>query len=62
MGSFVVGLITEFLLIIYFLSNEKLELICSYNEMGDWALYDTGESGIFSSEVVGVGALYSYGN
>lgn len=62
MGSFIIGLIAELLLVIYLLLNEKLELIYSYNEIGDWAIYDTGESGIFSSEVVGVGALYSYGN
>nr|QEI26185.1 NADH dehydrogenase subunit 6 [Nyctalus noctula]QEI26263.1 NADH dehydrogenase subunit 6 [Nyctalus noctula]UOU84855.1 NADH dehydrogenase subunit 6 [Eptesicus serotinus] len=62
MGSFIIGLIAELLLVMYLLLNEKLELIYSYNEMGDWAIYDTGESGIFSSEVVGVGALYSYGN
>nr|YP_010248103.1 NADH dehydrogenase subunit 6 [Nyctalus aviator]QTK15955.1 NADH dehydrogenase subunit 6 [Nyctalus aviator] len=62
MGSFIVGLIVELLLVMYLLLNEKMELIWSYNEMGDWAVYDTGESGIFSFEVVGVGALYSYGN
>lgn len=62
MGSFVVGLIAEILLVIYLLLDEKLELVYVYNEMGDWAVYDTGESGIFSSEAVGVGALYSYGN
>nr|YP_009228280.1 NADH dehydrogenase subunit 6 [Pipistrellus coromandra]AKL78841.1 NADH dehydrogenase subunit 6 [Pipistrellus coromandra] len=62
MGSFIVGLIVEFLLIAYMLVGEKLELIYEFNEMGDWAVYDTGESGIFSSEIVGVGALYSYGN
>nr|QEI26354.1 NADH dehydrogenase subunit 6 [Pipistrellus pygmaeus] len=62
MGSFVVGLVVEFLLVVYVLLDEKLGLVCDYNEMGDWAIYDTGESGVFSSEVVGVGALYSYGN
>lgn len=62
MGSFAVGLVVEFLLVVYVLLGEKLELVHDYNEMGDWAVYDTGESGIFSSEVVGVGALYSYGN
>nr|YP_009144150.1 NADH dehydrogenase subunit 6 [Nyctalus noctula]YP_009564184.1 NADH dehydrogenase subunit 6 [Nyctalus plancyi]AKG50078.1 NADH dehydrogenase subunit 6 [Nyctalus noctula]QAX91548.1 NADH dehydrogenase subunit 6 [Nyctalus plancyi] len=62
MGSFVVGLIVEFLLIMYSLLDEKLELISSYNETGDWAICDAGELGVFSSEIVGVGALYSYGN
>lgn len=62
MGSFVVGLIVELLLVIYVLLDEKLELVCDCSEIGDWAIYDTGESGVFSSEVVGVGALYSYGN
>lgn len=62
MGSFVVGLVVEFLLIIYVMVNGKLELICEFNNIGDWAVYDVDNTGIFSSEVIGVGALYSYGN
>lgn len=35
MGSFVVGLVVEFLLIIYVMVNGKLELICEFNNIGD---------------------------
>lgn len=35
MGSFVVGLVVEFLLIIYIMVNGKLDLVCEFNNMGD---------------------------
>ena len=62
LGSFIVGLIVEFLLVIYVLVSEKLGVIYEFNEMGDWVVCDTGEVDIFSSEIIGIGALYSYGN
>lgn len=61
--SSIIGLIVEILLVVYVFISEKLEVICEFNEIGGWAIYDTsGEVGLISSEVVGVGALYSYGN
>nr|YP_009442649.1 NADH dehydrogenase subunit 6 [Myotis riparius]ATO90427.1 NADH dehydrogenase subunit 6 [Myotis riparius] len=62
LGSFVVGLFMEFLLVLYVLAGEKLEVIFEFNEVGDWAIYDTGDWGVFSKESMGVAALYSYGN
>nr|YP_010965079.1 NADH dehydrogenase subunit 6 [Rhogeessa genowaysi]WNM91076.1 NADH dehydrogenase subunit 6 [Rhogeessa genowaysi] len=62
LGSFIVGLIMEFLLVMYVLVGEDLELVYEFSEVGDWAIYDTGGSGFFSEEAVGVAALYSYGN
>ena len=31
------------------------------NGLGDWVIYDTGDSGFFSEEAIGIAALYSYG-
>nr|YP_009442662.1 NADH dehydrogenase subunit 6 [Myotis nigricans]ATO90440.1 NADH dehydrogenase subunit 6 [Myotis nigricans] len=61
-GSFIVGLFMEFLLVLYVLVGEKLEVAFEFNEVGDWAIYDTGDWGVFSKESMGVAALYSYGN
>ena len=32
-----------------------------FNGLGDWVIYDTGDSGFFSEEAMGIAALYSYG-
>lgn len=62
LGSFVIGLIIEFILVIYVLVGEKLEVVLGFNEIGDWAVYDVGDFGVFTKESIGVAALYSYGN
>nr|ATO90375.1 NADH dehydrogenase subunit 6 [Myotis vivesi] len=62
LGSFVVGLVMELLLVLYMLIGEKFEMVFEFNEVGDWAVYDTGDFGMFSKESVGVAALYSYGS
>nr|YP_009243544.1 NADH dehydrogenase subunit 6 [Myotis lucifugus]AKG50091.1 NADH dehydrogenase subunit 6 [Myotis lucifugus] len=62
LGSFVVGLLMEFLLVLYVLVGEELKVVFEFNEIGDWAIYDTGDSGVFTKESMGVAALYSYGN
>nr|YP_009589346.1 NADH dehydrogenase subunit 6 [Myotis frater]QBL75919.1 NADH dehydrogenase subunit 6 [Myotis frater] len=62
LGSFVVGLVMEFLLILYVLVVEKLDVIFEFNEIGDWAIYDMGDFGMSAKESMGVAALYSYGN
>nr|YP_009906156.1 NADH dehydrogenase subunit 6 [Myotis septentrionalis]ATO90502.1 NADH dehydrogenase subunit 6 [Myotis septentrionalis]QLH57555.1 NADH dehydrogenase subunit 6 [Myotis septentrionalis] len=62
LGSFIIGLLMEFLLVLYVLVGEKLEVVFEFNEVGDWAIYDVGDSGVFSKESMGVAALYSYGN
>nr|YP_009442688.1 NADH dehydrogenase subunit 6 [Myotis auriculus]ATO90489.1 NADH dehydrogenase subunit 6 [Myotis auriculus] len=62
LGSFIIGLLMEFLLVLYMLVGEKLEVVFGFNEVGDWAIYDVGDFGVFSKESMGVAALYSYGN
>nr|ATO90541.1 NADH dehydrogenase subunit 6 [Myotis lucifugus] len=62
LGSFVVGLLMEFLLVLYVLVGEELKVVFEFNEIGDWAIYDTGDFGVFTKESMGVAALYSYGN
>nr|WAQ70391.1 NADH dehydrogenase subunit 6 [Myotis brandtii] len=62
LGSFVVGLLMEFLLVLYVLVGEKLEVIFEFNKVGDWAVCDTGDFEVVTKESMGVAALYSYGN
>nr|YP_009442779.1 NADH dehydrogenase subunit 6 [Myotis albescens]ATO90619.1 NADH dehydrogenase subunit 6 [Myotis albescens] len=62
LGSFIIGLLMEFLLVLYVLIGEKLEVVFEFNEVGDWATYDTGDFGVFTKESMGVAALYSYGS
>nr|YP_010133431.1 NADH dehydrogenase subunit 6 [Myotis petax]ALD15971.1 NADH dehydrogenase subunit 6 [Myotis petax]ALD15984.1 NADH dehydrogenase subunit 6 [Myotis petax]ALD15997.1 NADH dehydrogenase subunit 6 [Myotis petax]ALD16010.1 NADH dehydrogenase subunit 6 [Myotis petax] len=62
MGSFIVGLVMEFLLVLYVLVGEKLEMTFEFNEIGDWAIYDVSDFEVFTKESMGVAALYSYGN
>nr|YP_009107223.1 NADH dehydrogenase subunit 6 [Myotis davidii]AIT99542.1 NADH dehydrogenase subunit 6 [Myotis davidii] len=62
LGSFVIGLIMEFMLVTYVLVGEKLEVVLGFNEIGDWAVYDVSDFGVFTKESMGVAALYSYGN
>nr|YP_009442831.1 NADH dehydrogenase subunit 6 [Tadarida latouchei]ATP01304.1 NADH dehydrogenase subunit 6 [Tadarida latouchei]QJF46872.1 NADH dehydrogenase subunit 6 [Tadarida latouchei] len=61
LGSFLVGLVMEIMVIFSVLKDEKLEVVFEFSGMGDWVVYDTGDSGFFSKEAVGVAALYSYG-
>lgn len=62
--TFLLGLLGEIGLIGYLLLEEeniKLEVVLSFDGEGEWVIYDTGESGFFSEEAIGVAALYSYG-
>nr|NP_944735.1 NADH dehydrogenase subunit 6 [Pontoporia blainvillei]CAD88012.1 NADH6 protein [Pontoporia blainvillei] len=59
LGSFVLGLAVEFLVVGYVLGVEGET--AEFSGLGDWAVYDTGDSAIYSEEVVGIAALYSYG-
>jgi len=52
----------EFLLVLYVLVDDKLGVIFEFNDIGDWAIYDVGDFGIFTKESMGVAALYSYGS
>ena len=60
-GAFVSGLIMEFCMVYYALKEEEVEIIFKFNGLGDWVIYDTGDSGFFSEEAMGIAALYSYG-
>lgn len=62
LGSFIVGLVVEVLLIIYVLVSEKLSLASEFNKAGDWVVYNSDGVDVFSFEIIGVGALYSFGN
>nr|YP_007625378.1 NADH dehydrogenase subunit 6 [Nasua nasua]ADG22805.1 NADH dehydrogenase subunit 6 [Nasua nasua] len=61
--TFVMGLLSELLTACYILNNGEVEVdvILKFNGAGDWVIYDTGDSGFFSEEAMGIAALYSYG-
>lgn len=61
LGTFITGLLIEFLMIYYVLKDKEVEIVFKFNGMGDWVIYDTGDSGFFSEEAMGIAALYSYG-
>ena len=61
MGTFLLGLVIEFLMVFYILKDEVVEIVFKFNGLGDWVIYDTGDSGFFSEEAMGIAALYSYG-
>nr|NP_871785.1 NADH dehydrogenase subunit 6 [Mogera wogura]YP_009243317.1 NADH dehydrogenase subunit 6 [Mogera robusta]AMR35697.1 NADH dehydrogenase subunit 6 [Mogera robusta]QID76685.1 NADH dehydrogenase subunit 6 [Mogera robusta]BAC78872.1 NADH dehydrogenase subunit 6 [Mogera wogura] len=61
LSLFVLGMLTELLFVGYCISDEKLEIVLNFNGQGDWVIYDTGDSGFFSEEAMGIAALYSYG-
>lgn len=61
LGAFVTGLLMEFLIVYYVLKDKEVEIVFKFNGIGDWVIYDTGDSGFFSEEAMGIAALYSYG-
>nr|ARN58902.1 NADH dehydrogenase subunit 6 [Platygonus compressus]ARN58914.1 NADH dehydrogenase subunit 6 [Platygonus compressus]ARN58926.1 NADH dehydrogenase subunit 6 [Platygonus compressus]ARN58951.1 NADH dehydrogenase subunit 6 [Platygonus compressus]ARN58964.1 NADH dehydrogenase subunit 6 [Platygonus compressus] len=61
LGAFVTGLMMEFCMVYYVLKEEEVEIVFEFNGLGDWVIYDTGDSGFFSEEAMGIAALYSYG-
>nr|QOQ85244.1 NADH dehydrogenase subunit 6 [Phocoena dioptrica]QOQ85257.1 NADH dehydrogenase subunit 6 [Phocoena dioptrica] len=61
LGGFLLGLITEFLVVFCVLGEEEVSFVFEFNGLGDWVIYDTGDSGFFSEEAMGIAALYSYG-
>nr|UEK24926.1 NADH dehydrogenase subunit 6 [Spilogale gracilis leucoparia]UXE34926.1 NADH dehydrogenase subunit 6 [Spilogale gracilis]UXE34939.1 NADH dehydrogenase subunit 6 [Spilogale gracilis] len=58
---FIMGLMLESLAVCYILKDDDIEIVFKFNGMGDWVIYDTGDSGFFSEEAMGIAALYSYG-
>ena len=61
LGAFVTGLLMEFFMVYYVLKDKEAEVVFEFNGLGDWVIYDTGDSGFFSEEAIGIAALYSYG-
>ena len=61
LGAFITGLLIEFLMVYYVLKDKEVEIVFKFNGMRDWVIYDTGDSGFFSEEAIGIAALYSYG-
>nr|YP_007626548.1 NADH dehydrogenase subunit 6 [Potamochoerus porcus]AEP22025.1 NADH dehydrogenase subunit 6 [Potamochoerus porcus] len=61
LGVFVSGLMMELCMVCYALKEEEVKVIFEFNGLGDWVIYDTGDSGFFSEEAMGIAALYSYG-
>nr|UEK24991.1 NADH dehydrogenase subunit 6 [Conepatus leuconotus] len=59
--TFVLGMLFEFLVSCYILKEDEIEVVFKFNGVGDWVIYDTGDSGFFSEEAMGIAALYSYG-
>ena len=48
-------------MVYYVLKDKEVEIVFKFNGMGDWVIYDTGDSWFFSEEAIGIAALYSYG-
>nr|YP_010026412.1 NADH dehydrogenase subunit 6 [Phocoena spinipinnis]QOQ85036.1 NADH dehydrogenase subunit 6 [Phocoena spinipinnis]QOQ85049.1 NADH dehydrogenase subunit 6 [Phocoena spinipinnis]QOQ85062.1 NADH dehydrogenase subunit 6 [Phocoena spinipinnis]UFK29598.1 NADH dehydrogenase subunit 6 [Phocoena spinipinnis]UFK29611.1 NADH dehydrogenase subunit 6 [Phocoena spinipinnis] len=61
LGGFLLGLIAECLVVFCVLGGEEVSFVFEFNGLGDWVVYDTEGSGVFSEEVMGIAALYSYG-
>nr|AGM51421.1 NADH dehydrogenase subunit 6 [Balaenoptera physalus]AGM51499.1 NADH dehydrogenase subunit 6 [Balaenoptera physalus]AGM51538.1 NADH dehydrogenase subunit 6 [Balaenoptera physalus]AGM51616.1 NADH dehydrogenase subunit 6 [Balaenoptera physalus]AGM51668.1 NADH dehydrogenase subunit 6 [Balaenoptera physalus] len=61
LGAFVLGLVVEFLIVMYALKSGEVKIMFEFDGLGDWVVYDTGGSGVFSEEATGIAALYSYG-
>nr|YP_007626613.1 NADH dehydrogenase subunit 6 [Redunca fulvorufula]AEP22116.1 NADH dehydrogenase subunit 6 [Redunca fulvorufula] len=61
LGAFVTGMLMEFLMVWYVLKDKEVTIVFEFNGLGDWVIYDTGDSGFFSEEAMGIAALYSYG-
>ncbi|CAN0513348.1 unnamed protein product [Rangifer tarandus platyrhynchus] len=61
LGAFITGLLMEAVMVCYVLKDKEVEVVFQFNGLGDWVIYDTGDSGFFSEEAMGIAALYSYG-
>lgn len=47
-GMFLSGMLMELVMFLYVLKDEKVDIVFKFNRMvGDWVIYDTGDSGDF---------------
>nr|YP_009466898.1 NADH dehydrogenase subunit 6 [Diaemus youngi]AOS49687.1 NADH dehydrogenase subunit 6 [Diaemus youngi] len=61
LGSFVVGLIMECVLVFVMLDGGGFGVNCGFDVLGDWVVRGGGGLGVIGKEAVGVSSLYSYG-
>nr|YP_009589359.1 NADH dehydrogenase subunit 6 [Ectophylla alba]QBL75936.1 NADH dehydrogenase subunit 6 [Ectophylla alba]QZP40545.1 NADH dehydrogenase subunit 6 [Ectophylla alba] len=61
LGSFIVGVVMEFMLVFIVLKGEELNMVFKFYDLGDWVVSGESDLGFVSKEVVGVSGLYSYG-
>nr|YP_010455528.1 NADH dehydrogenase subunit 6 [Glossophaga soricina]UUA63159.1 NADH dehydrogenase subunit 6 [Glossophaga soricina] len=61
LGAFIIGVLMEFVLVFTVLKGVELDTIFEFNNLGDWAMWDTEGLAIISEEATGVAGLYSYG-
>ena len=54
LAAFITGLLSELLTACYILKDDEVEVVLKFNGMGDWAIYDTGDSGFFTEEAMGI--------
>nr|YP_537143.1 NADH dehydrogenase subunit 6 [Balaenoptera omurai]BAE91838.1 NADH6 [Balaenoptera omurai]BAE91851.1 NADH6 [Balaenoptera omurai] len=61
LGAFILGLVVELLIVAYALKSGEVKVVFEFDGLGDWVVCGTGGSEVFSEEVIGIAALYSYG-
>ena len=47
LGIFLSGLMIEFSIVFFVLKDEEVEIVFKFNGLGDWVIYNTGDSGFF---------------
>nr|APC60885.1 NADH dehydrogenase subunit 6 [Santamartamys rufodorsalis] len=60
--SLFMGVLSEFVLLYWWVKYEHIEILVDYYGMGEWVIYDVeeGSVGFFSEDPAGVAAIYSY--
>nr|WIF29587.1 NADH dehydrogenase subunit 6 [Paraechinus hypomelas] len=63
LSSLLLGCVSEFIFMAYVILGHELDLnfALDFSSEGDWVIFDSGDTGFFSEEAMGVTALYSYG-
>nr|YP_010940438.1 NADH dehydrogenase subunit 6 [Mesechinus dauuricus]WIF29444.1 NADH dehydrogenase subunit 6 [Mesechinus dauuricus]WLR81382.1 NADH dehydrogenase subunit 6 [Mesechinus dauuricus] len=63
LSSLLLGCVSELLFMGYLIMGREFSLsfALDFDSEGDWVIFDTGDTGFFSEEAMGVTALYSYG-
>nr|YP_006460476.1 NADH dehydrogenase subunit 6 [Rhinopithecus brelichi]AEO27438.1 NADH dehydrogenase subunit 6 [Rhinopithecus brelichi]AFK92011.1 NADH dehydrogenase subunit 6 [Rhinopithecus brelichi] len=61
MGSLLIGLMMEVVLILWVLDYNELVVVVNLNSMGDWVIFEGEGPGLIREDSIGAGALYDYG-